>query len=115
MVPQILFSGIINFFCLKTVLFKATKPNFMKSPIFRVFPAFIFTAVAVLAITREQDYVEGATWLFFALAVALPALPFPENKKRMVQLLAALLFLVGITLLVLRMLNILPVPVRPLP
>jgi hypothetical protein len=87
----------------------------MKNPIFRILPAIIFAGVAVLAITQNQDYVEAAIWIVFALAVVLPALPAQGSNKRMVQLIAVGLLFAGILMLVLRLLNILPVPVRPLP
>ncbi|MBK0403037.1 hypothetical protein I5M27_08560 [Adhaeribacter sp. BT258] len=86
----------------------------MKNPILRILPALIFTGVAALAIVQHRDYVEAGIWALFALAVVLPALPASGNNKRTLQLVAVGFMVLGIILLVLRLLNILPVPLRPL-
>lgn len=86
----------------------------MKNPILRILPALIFAAVALLAIFKHHDYVEAAIWGAFALAVVLPVLPAYGNAKRTLQLVAVGFMALGILLLVLRLLNVLPVPVRPL-
>ena len=78
-------------------------------------PAFIFAGVALLAIFQNHDYIEAAIWFLFALAVVVPALPATGNNKRTLQLVAVGLLVIGIILLVLRLTNVLPVPVRPLP
>ena len=87
----------------------------MKNPILRILPALIFASVALLAVVKHRDYVEAGIWGAFALAVVLPVLPAYGPTKLTLQLVALGFMVLGILLLVLRLLNVLPVPVRPLP
>lgn len=88
----------------------------MKSPLFRLLPAFLFLAVAAMAIFQKQDYVEAAIWGCFALAVLVPAIPGNAETGSNWQRYAGIALLVlGIILLVLRLTGVLPVPVRPIP
>lgn len=87
----------------------------MKPPIVRILPALIFTGVAMLAIFQHRDYVEASIWGAFALAVVLPVLSASPETNRILKMMAVGFMVLGIILLVLRLLNLLPVPVRPLP
>jgi hypothetical protein len=86
----------------------------MKHPIFRFLPVFIFLGVALLAIIRDNDYVEAGIWSCFAVAMVVPALPFivHETTKRTISV---AFMVIGLILLLLRLSGVLPVPVKPLP
>jgi hypothetical protein len=88
----------------------------MKSPLFRLLPAFLFLIVAAMAVFQKQDYVEAAIWSCFALAVFVPAISGKAETGSSWQRYIGIAFIVlGIILLVLRLSGVLPVPVRPIP
>ena len=88
----------------------------MKSPLFRLLPAFLFLIVAAMAIFQKQDYIEAAIWGCFALAVLVPAIPDGSETGANWKRFAGIgLMVLGIILLILRVTGMLPVPVRPIP
>ncbi|KAA9346160.1 hypothetical protein [Adhaeribacter soli] len=86
----------------------------MNNPLIRYLAVLVFLAVAALAVIQHQDYVEAFIWICFALSILVMALPISARKpvKRFV---ATAFIVLGLILLLLRLIGVLPVPVRPLP
>src|SRR4029078_6963992 len=87
----------------------------MKPDQLRYLSATIFIAVSVMAISQQHDFVEASIWFCFAAAVLLPALTEKATGKVWRSYLPLGFIILGIVLLVLRLLDVFPVPVRPLP
>ena len=88
----------------------------MDKGIIRFLPPLLFIITGVMAIVQERDYWEAASWFCFAVAVSIFSFKSTNgpgfNNFRYV---AYFFMAVGIILLVLRILKVLPEPVRPLP
>ncbi|MFC5270236.1 hypothetical protein [Adhaeribacter terreus] len=88
----------------------------MKNILTRFIVPLLFVATGIMAIVQERDYWEAASWFCFAVTVLIFAFgsankPISKNTR----LLAYFFGLAGIILLILRLTNVLPEPVRPLP
>jgi hypothetical protein len=88
----------------------------MNKGVLRFLPALLFIITGAMAIANNRDYWEAASWFCFAIAVIIPALKSegtPGSKQT--RTIAYIFGGIGLVLLILRLLNVLPVPVRPLP
>ena len=88
----------------------------MTKALTRFFLPLLFVITGVVAIVQERDYWEAASWFCFSITVLIFGLrsdKTPETKNT--RMVAYFFGLVGIILLVLRLVGVLPEPVRPLP
>ena len=88
----------------------------MQKGIFRFIAPLLFIITGVMALMQERDYWEAASWFSFAIAVSIFAFKpttGPGNKNA--RMAAYFFMALGVILLVLRLLGVLPEPVRPLP
>ena len=88
----------------------------MNKGFLRFLPGLLFIITGTMAIVQERDYWEAASWFCFAIMVLIGVgrgLNFQGSKK--MHMIAYFFGGMGLILLILRLLNILPEPVRPLP